>query len=85
MELINVGGRFDIFRKEPALLLEAVDLNSKNFSFVLAQVLLKPRSIIYIDTQCLTKKGGDRLYVLLQDLKSLFDDRLWIILFSQTL
>ena len=39
VELVNVGERFDIFRKEPSLVLEAVDLNSKNFSFVLAQVL----------------------------------------------
>ena len=44
---------------------------------------MKVKSIIYIDTQFLTEKGVKRLSALLKDVKELFDDRLWVILFSQ--
>ena len=78
-----MGDSFEVFKGEPTLLLEASDLNSKNFSLSIAQILLKPKSIIYIDTDHLTKKGGERLTKLLEDIKNLFDDRLWIILVNQ--
>ena len=83
VELSQVGGKFQEFKKEPTLVLKAVDLNNKDFSLVLAQILVKEKSIIYIDTQFLTEKGVKRLSALLKDVKELFDDRLWVILFSQ--
>ena len=57
VELSQVGGKFQEFKKEPTLVLKAVDLNNKDFSLVLAQILVKVKSIIYIDTQFLTEKG----------------------------
>ena len=83
VELSQVGGKFQEFKKEPTLVLKAVDLNTKDFSLVLAQILVKAKSLIYIDIQFLTEKGVKRLSALLQDVKELFDDRLWVILFSQ--
>ena len=83
VELSQVGGKFQEFKKEPTLVLKAVDLNTKDFSLVLAQILVKAKSLIYIDTEFLTEKGVKRLSALLKDVKELFDDRLWVILFSQ--
>ena len=83
IELVNVGDNFEIFRGEATLLLEASDLNSKNFSLIIAQILLKPKSIVYIETDHLSKKGGERLRLILEDIKNLFDDRLWTILVCQ--
>ena len=83
VELVNVGCKFQAFKKETSLVLQAVDLNSKDFSLVLAEILLKPKSFIYVETHCLTNKGIKRLNALLEDIKRLFDDRLWIILLSQ--
>ena len=83
VELSNVGDRFEAFRKYPTLVLQAVDLNNKDFCFALGQVLLKEKAIIYVETMFLTEKAVIRLKGLLQDFQTLFDDRLWIILFSE--
>ena len=81
--LVNVGAQLKEFRKVPTLLLQAVDINGKDISSVLAQVLLKPKALIYIETDNLTGKAVARLTRLLEDMKNLFDDRVWIILFSE--
>jgi hypothetical protein len=60
VELSQVGGKFQEFKKEPTLVLKAVDLNTKDFSLVLAQILVKAKSLIYIDTEFLTEKGVKR-------------------------
>ena len=64
-------------------MLQSADLNSKDFSLVLAEVLLQPKSLIYVETNCLTSKGIKRLNALLEDTKRMFDDRVWIILVTQ--
>ena len=83
VELKNVGAHFKEFRKVPTLLLQAVDLNGKDISSALAQVLLEPKALIYIETDNLTGKAETRLTELLEDMKNLFDDRVWIILLSE--
>ena len=83
VELENVGAHFKEFRKVPTLLLQAVDLNGKDISSALAQVLLEPKALIYIETDNLTGKAETRLTELLEDMKNLFDDRVWIILLSE--
>ena len=67
----------------PTLLLQAVDINSKDMSSILAQVLLEPNALIYIETDNFTTKAVPRLTGLLEDMKNLFDDRVWMILFSE--
>ena len=64
-------------------MLQSADLNSKDFSLVLAEVLLQPKSLIYVETNCLTSKGTKRLNALLEDTKRMFDDRVWILLLTQ--
>ena len=83
VELVNVGSKFQAFKKEASLVLQSADLNSKDFSLVLAEVLLHPQSLIYVETNCLTSKGIKRLNALLEDTKRMFDDRVWIILLTQ--
>ena len=83
VELVNVGSKFQAFKKEASLVLQSADLNSKDFSLVLAEVLLQPKSLIYVETNCLTSKGTKRLNALLEDTKRMFDDRVWILLLTQ--
>ena len=82
VELVNVS-KFVEYKKDPSLVLSAVDFNSKDFCLVLAQVLLLSKSIIYIDTHHLTVKGSKRLSALLENFKNLFDSRVLVILISE--
>ena len=67
----------------PRLFLKSVDVNEKDFSKVLCELLGLDKSYLFIETDGLTRNGVLRLVSILTSMKQLFDNRLAILLVSE--
>ena len=69
---------------ETYLIVDHVDLNSKSFSTELGALFLSESSFcLFVETTNLSKLGSDRMQELVKATKSLFDNRLRVILYGK--
>ena len=67
---------------EPYLVVTSDDLNSCSFSNELGKLFLHDNCTLFLETSNLTKLGTERLQVILKELKTLFDNRVRVIMFG---
>ena len=69
---------------EPCLVVPSSDLNNSSFGKELGNCLLEDKSHIFFGTSALSQQGKERLQMMINEMKILFDNRIRIILYGNT-